>query len=91
MPRFLVERPLPGIGTASREEQQAMVRVSNEIIEKLGSENIRWVESLFTADKAYCLYDARDAEIVREFSRMGGLPYDKITEVRYTLEPASTE
>jgi hypothetical protein len=46
---------------------------------------------VFTADKAYCFYEARDAEIVREFSRIGGFPYDKITEVRYVLDPASLD
>jgi hypothetical protein len=88
MPRFVVERPLPNIGDASPEEQLSMVRVGNEIIEKLGTKSFRWVESIFTPDKAYCFYDAPDAEMVREFSRIGGFPYDRITEVRYVLDPA---
>jgi len=89
MPRFVVERPLPSIGRACRDEQLSMLKVGAEIMEKLGPENIRWLESVFTADKAYCFYEARNAEIVREFSRIGGFPYDKITEVRYVLDPAA--
>jgi hypothetical protein len=88
MHKFVVERPLPNIGDATREEQLSMAKVSNEIIENLGSENIRWIESVITPDKAYCFYFARDAEVVREHSRIGGFPYDKITEVRYVLDPA---
>lgn len=85
MPRFVVERPLPSIGDASREEQLSMIRVGAEMIEKLGPENIQWVESVFTADKSYCFYEARDAETVRKYSELGGFPYDKIAEVRYVL------
>jgi len=85
MPKFVVERPLPNIGDASYEEQQSMLKVSGEIIARLGEGRIRWLESVFTADKAYCFYEARDAETIREYSEIGGFPYDTITEVRYTL------
>jgi hypothetical protein len=68
MRRFVVERPLPNIGDATREEQVSMAKVSAEIIERLGSGNMRWVESVFAADKVYCFYDARDLETVREHS-----------------------
>lgn len=88
MPRFVVERPLPNIGDASREEQLSMLRVGGEIIDRLGTDRIRWIESVFTCDKAYCFYEAGDAETVREFSEIGGFPYDRITEVRYVLDPA---
>ena len=88
MRKFVLERPLPNIGDATREEQLSMAKVSHEIIENLGSENIRWIESVITPDKAYCFYHARDVETVREHSRIGGFPYDKITEVRYVLDPA---
>ena len=90
MPRFVVERPLPNIGDASREEQQSMLKVSGEIIARLGGERIRWLESVFTADKAYCFYEARDAETIREYFGIGGFPYDTITEVRYTLKASSS-
>jgi hypothetical protein len=86
MRRFVVERPLPNIGDATREEQVSMAKVSAEIIERLGSGNMRWVESVFAADKVYCFYDARDLETVREHSRIGGFPYDKISEVRFLLD-----
>ena len=86
---FVVERPLPNIGDATREEQLSMAKVSHEIIENLGSEDIRWMEGVITPDKPYCFYYARDAEVVREHSRIGGFPHDKITEVRYVLDPAS--
>ena len=91
MPRFVVERPLPNIGDASREEQLSMLRVGGEIIDRLGAERIRWIESVFTCDKAYCFYEARDAETVREFSEICGFPYDKITEVRYVLDPTALD
>jgi len=79
MRKFIVERPLPNIGDATREEQLSMAKVSDEIIERLGVANIRWVESIFAADKAYCFYYARDLETVREHSRIGGFPYDSIS------------
>ena len=69
MRKFIVERPLPNIGDATHEEQLSMAKVSDEIIEQLGTANIRWVESIFAADKAYCFYYARDLETVREHSR----------------------
>ena len=86
MRKFIVERPLPNIGDATREEQLSMAKVSDEIIERLGVANIRWVESICAADKAYCFYYARDLETVREHSRIGGFPYDKISEVRFVLD-----
>ena len=86
MRRFVVERPLPKIGEATREEQASMAKVSAEIIEGLGTGRMRWVESVFTADKVYCFYDAGDLETVREHSRIGGFPYDKISEVRFVLD-----
>ena len=91
MPRFVVERPLPNIGDAGREEQLSMLRVSEEIIGRLGADRISWIESVFTCDKAYCFYEARDAETIREFSRVGGFPFDKIAEVRYVLNRASLD
>lgn len=86
MPRFVVERPLPNVGHASREEQVSMAKVSDAIIKELGSDNIRWVESVFTVDKIYCFYDARDLETVREHSTIGGFPYDRISEIRFVLD-----
>lgn len=89
MPRFVVERPLPNVGDASREEQLSMIRVSDEIIDRLGADRIQWIQSVFTCDKAYCFYEAPDAETIREFSRLGGFPFDRIAEVRYTLRPSA--
>ena len=89
MPRFLVERPLPKIGDATEEEKLSMARVGNEVIDQIGRENIRWIESIFTPDKAYCIYEAQDAETVRAFSDVGGFPYDSIVEVRYVLDAAA--
>ena len=86
MRRFVVERPLPNIGDATREEQVSMVKVSDEIISELGNDMMRWVESVFTNDKAYCFYDARDLETVRQHSKIGGFPYDRISEVRFVLD-----
>ncbi len=63
-----------------------MIKVSDEIINELGNDNMRWVESVFTNDKAYCFYDARDLETVRQHSKIGGFPYDSISEVRFVLD-----
>ena len=89
MPRFVVERPLPDVGDATEEEKWSMAKVGNEIIDRIGRENIQWVESIFTPHKAYCIYDARNAETVRQFSEVGGFPYDNIAEVRYVLDSAA--
>jgi hypothetical protein len=85
MRRFVAERPMPNIGDAIHEEQVSMAKVSAEIIEGLGTGRMCWVESVFTADRVYCFYGARDIETVREHSRIGGFPYDKISEVRFVL------
>jgi hypothetical protein len=86
MPRYVIERALPGAGRLTPEELRAVARKSNEVLARLGPE-IVWEESYVTDDRIYCLYTAPSPELVREHARQGGFPADRVSEVRTTISP----
>ncbi len=88
MRKFLVERGLPGIGSAGRTELDAMADIDNRIISQLWPD-IQWLTSFIAADKSYCLYLAKDEATVRRHSELAGFPADKISELTATIDPAS--
>src|SRR6202000_1227323 len=71
MPKYVIEREMPGAGSLSTEELQGIAAKSNEVIGELGTE-VRWLTSYVTDDKAYCVYVAPDEDILREHARRGG-------------------
>jgi hypothetical protein len=90
MPRYVIERNLPGAGRLSTQEVQGVARKSCDVLKELGSD-VHWVESFVTDDKLYCVYIARDEEIVREHARRGGFPADRISEVRRQIGPLTAQ
>jgi hypothetical protein len=88
MPKYLIERELPGAGALSDTELQAISRKSCDVIHSLGPD-IQWVQSYVVDDKIYCVYIAADAELVKEHARCGGFPANRISEIRAGIDPTT--
>ena len=88
MPKYVIERQVPGAGTMSAEELRAISQKSNQVIRDLGPE-IRWLQSYVTEDTLYCVYVAPDEDIVYEHARCGGFPADKVTKVSAVIDPST--
>ncbi|MEO6383009.1 MAG: DUF4242 domain-containing protein [Thermomonas sp.] len=90
MPKFLIERQVPGVGQLSASELQAVCRKSVGVLRQLGPD-IQWMESYVVDDKLYCLYLAPDQEMVREHARLAGVPCNSISEIKRIIDPATAE
>ncbi len=90
MPKYVIERELPGAGKLSGAELQGISRKSCDVLHSLGPD-IQWVESYVTDEKIYCVYVAPDADIIREHARCGGFPANAISEVRTRIDPTTAE
>lgn len=88
MPKYVIERNMPGAGALTRDELMAMAERSCDALEQIGS-HIQWVESFVTADKIYSVYIARDQRLIREHAYISGLPADTISEVRVVIDPST--
>ena len=90
MPRYLIERPLPGAGELSDEAVRGIAQKSCGVLRELGPE-IQWVESYVTDDAITCVYVAPNERILREHARRGGFPAEQIREVRRIIDPTTAE
>lgn len=90
MPKFIIEREIPGAGDMSADELQAVSQKSCSVLNEMGP-RIQWVNSFVTADKIYCIYIAPDAETVREHARQGGFPANSVAEVKTVIDPTTAE
>ena len=90
MPRYVIERHIPGAGKFSAEELRAISMTSLEVLQKLGP-TIQWVHSFVTDDVIYCIYLAPDEATVREHARRGGFPAGRISEIRGMIDPTTAE
>jgi hypothetical protein len=90
MPKFLIERNIPGAGKLSSEELQAISQKSCGVLQNMGPQ-IQWVQSYVTGDKITCIYIAPDADMVREHAKQGGFPADSVQEVRTIIDPTTSE
>jgi hypothetical protein len=90
MPKYVIERTLPGAGRLSAKELQQISAKSNGVLRELGPD-VQWIHSYVTGDKIYCVYNATNPEIVREHARRGGFPADSVSEVRTMIDPTSAE
>ncbi len=90
MPKFVIERELPGAGRLSPQALQAVAQQSNGVLRELGPQ-IQWVQSYVTADKIYCVYVAPNEEMIREHARKGGFPADRISAVAEVIDPTTAE
>jgi hypothetical protein len=90
MPRYVIERNLPGAGRLTPEELRGVAQRSCTVLKELGPD-IQWVESYVTDDKIYCVYLAPDQELIREHARRGGFPADRISRVSRGISPLTAE
>ena len=90
MPKYVIEREIPGAGSLSPRELQAISQKSCGVLQRLGSQ-IQWVHSYVTGDKVYCVYIAPNEELVREHARQGGFPANRISEVKAVIDPTTSE
>ena len=90
MPKFVIERELPGAGKLTAEQLQGISQKSCSVLRELGPE-VQWVQSYVTGDKLYCVYIAPDADAVREHARRGGFPANSINEVTAVIDPTTAE
>ncbi len=90
MPRYVIERELPGAGKLSTEELHGISQKSCGVIRELGP-SIQWIESFVTEDKIYCVYLAPNKEILMEHAGKGGFPANRIEEIKNVISPATAE
>lgn len=90
MPKFLIEREVPGAGQLTPMELQSLARRSVGVLRQLGPD-IQWVESYITGNNLYCVYVAPDEEMVREHGRLGGFPVNRVTQVNMIIDPTTAE
>jgi hypothetical protein len=90
MPKFLIERNIPGAGNLSAGELQSISQKSCSVLRSMGPE-IQWVQSYVTGDKVYCIYIAPDEKAIREHAERGGFPADRVSEVVGMIDPTTAE
>lgn len=90
MPKYVIEREIPGAGKLSAQELQAISQKSCAVLNGLGPQ-IQWVQSYVTGDKVYCVYIAPNEEMVREHARQGGFPANRVSEVASVIDPTTAE
>ena len=90
MPKYVIERELPGAGALSAEELQGISQTSCNVLNEMGPQ-IQWVQSQVTDDKIYCTYIAPNEDMVRQHAEQGGFPANKVSEVRAVIDPTTAE
>jgi hypothetical protein len=90
MPKYVIERDIPGAGKLTRDELHAISQKSCGVLRNQGPQ-IQWVESFVTPDKIYCIYIAPDENAIREHARQGGFPANRISEVKTMIDPTTSE
>lgn len=90
MPKYVIEREIPGAGKLTPEELKAISQKSCAVLGKMGPE-IRWLESYVTGDKFYCVYIAPDTVAVRKHAEQGGFPANRISQVTRMIDPTTAE
>ena len=90
MPKYVIEREIPGLGQLSQEQLTGISQKSCSVLQSLGPK-IQWLESFVTDDKLYCIYIAPDAEMIRLHAKQGGFPANRVSEVRSVIDPTTAE
>ena len=90
MPKFVIEREIPGAGKLTADQLQAISQKSCGVVESIGP-RIQWVQSYVTDDKIYCIYIASDEATVREHAKQGGFPANSVAQVRSVFDPTTSE
>jgi hypothetical protein len=90
MPKFVIERDIPGAGSLTQDQLHAISQKSCGVLRELGPQ-VQWVESFVTDDKVYCVYIAPDEKAVREHATRGGFPANRVSQVRRMIDPTTAE
>ena len=90
MPKFVIEREIPGVGSMSPEQLQAVSQKSCSVLRNLGPQ-IQWLQSFVTDNKIYCVYIAPNKEMVLEHASRGGFPANSVAQVRHVIDPTTAE
>lgn len=90
MPKYVIEREIPGAGSLTPQQLQSVAQTSCGVLAKLGPK-IQWIESYVTDDKIYCVYIAPDEATVREHARQGGFPANRVSVVKAVIDPTTAE
>ena len=90
MPRYVIERDIPGAGQLSPAELQTISQRSCSVLEQMGP-RIQWQHSYVTGDKVYCIYLAENEQLLREHAERGGFPINRISQVAGIIDPVSAE
>ncbi|MBK5415490.1 DUF4242 domain-containing protein [Pseudomonas sp. TH31] len=90
MPKFIIEREIPGAGSLSEQELKGISQTSCNVLRELGPE-VQWLQSYVTGDKVYCVYIAPNAELIREHARQGGFPANSVSQVMNIIDPTTAE
>ena len=90
VPKFLIEREVPGAGSLHPQQLRALSQKSCCVLRNLGP-LIQWVESYVTGDKIYCVYIAPDEQLLREHARLGEFPINRVSEIKAMIDPTTAE
>ena len=90
MPKYVIEREIPGAGNLSREELKAISQKSCGVINQMGPQ-IQWVQSYVTNDKVYCIYNAPNEDMIREHAAPGGFPANSVSKIASIIDPVTGE
>ena len=90
MPKYVIEREIPGAGNLSAEQLKGISQTSCGVLSKMGSQ-IQWLHSYVTGDKIYCVYIAPNEEMVREHANQGGFPANSVSKVMTIIDPTTAE
>jgi len=90
MPKFVIEREIPGAGNLTAEQLKGISQTSCGVLSKMGPQ-IQWVHSYVTGDKIYCIYNAPNEEMVREHAQQGGFPANSVSRVSTIIDPTTAE
>jgi len=90
MPKYVIERLIPGAGKLTADELKAISMRSCDVLNQLGPK-IQWIQSYVTDNKIYCVYRAPNEEMIREHARLGGFPANKVSQIRTMIDPTTAE
>ena len=90
MPKYVIEREIPGAGSMSAQDLHAVSQKSCSVLQNLGPQ-IQWVQSYVTGDKIYCIYIAPSEDMIRAHAQQGGFPANRISEIKNVIDPTTAE
>ena len=90
MPRYMIEREIPGAGKLSKDELKAISQKSCSVLSKMGPQ-VQWLESFVTANKIFCVYIAQNEQMIKEHAQKGGFPANRICEIKTVIDPTTAE